>query len=456
MQSTRPIAVIGAGYGGLAAARELGFALRRAGLASIYPVTLVDYSAVHELKPKIPEAVGEWTDCDVEVPIEMVLAGLPVTFQQTAVRHVDLAAHTVETEAGSLPYWRLVWALGAQPDFAPGGQIVPGAEEFALAPYTRTVACRLRRRTAHLLQQAATLDTPDARRPLVTLVVAGGGFVGVELAGELADRLKLLATRFGFSPDEPRVVLVESRPMLLGFDRTLADAALQMLQAKGVDVRFGVGVAEVRPDGARLTDGSWLPSRIVVWAGGLRGHPLAAAAGLDVDHKGRIVVDASLRAVCHPDVYAIGDGAYVPSLERRPDLASSGQAAVAQGKAAARAILAEISGARPAPYRPHSKGVVILLGHRQAIARVGPFAPLRRIAPWLKQAAQLEHLWDLGGPRLVAQHWGSIVLPLIAATRVKRYTLAGDAPGGIELRIVTGHPHATHGDKALADRGGKA
>ena len=420
----RPIVVLGAGYGGLTAARALGQALRD---DPEHPVILVDAHDYHELKPKIPEAIGEWTDCAVQVPLRDIVDDRSVTFVQARIAGVDLRDHTVQTANGPVSYWRLVWALGGQPDLAPGGQAIPGLAETAIAPYSHGQACRLRHHLGALVQQAARIPSSVNRRPFLTVVVAGAGFVGVELAGELGDRLASLAQRHDLALDETRVVLVEPKSVLPGFGTVLARTALATLQAKGVEVRLGVGIAEAHSDRVVLTDGSAIATRTLVWAAGMRGHALAKEAGFIVDDRGRIHADAFLRSRGALDVYAIGDSAHLMALELRPDLTYSAQAAVDQGEFVAGAVLAEIKGRKVEPYRPRGKGVAILLGNRSAIARVGRFAPLRHLAPWLKQIPTIEHLWKLGGARLVARHLDSTFLPLVAPRLVDRYRLAGDA-----------------------------
>lgn len=422
---TQPIVILGAGYGGLTAARALGRSFRG---DPEHPVILVDANGFQELKPKIPEAVGEWIDCAVRVPLEEILDPQSVTFVQAVVKGVDLAGRVVETEAGPLPYWRLVWALGGQPDFSPGGQTIPGLVETAIAPYSHGQACRLRHHLGALAQRAGSIPTSDNRRALLTVVVAGGGFVGAEMAGVLADRLALLASRYDLDPSETRVVLAEPKEALIGFDAVLGRAALAKLRSKGVDVRVGVGVREATPHHVLLTDNSILATHTLVWTAGLRGHRLAEMTEFVLDERGRIHTDASLHAIGLREVYVIGDGAHAPVLEPRPDLVNSAQAAVEEGAFVARAILSEVRGKTVPQYLPRSKGTVILLWHRTAVARVGPFAPLGWIAPWLKQVPTLEHLWNVGGPRLVAHHLNSTLLPLIAPRFVHRYALAGDAP----------------------------
>ncbi len=224
------------------------------------------------------------------------------------------------------------------------------------------------------------------------------------------------------------MVVLDPRARLLGFGPELDVAALEALHARGVDIQLGIGLAGAAPGVAHLTDGSSIPSETLVWTGGLRGTAAAASLGLPTDESGRIPVHASLRVVGPPAIYAIGDGARCAALDDRPDLVNSGQAAVAQAQVVARAIAAEIAG-RPAPvYEPRGRGVVVLLGHRDAVARVGRWQAPRWLAPWLKQVPVLEHLWRLGGGRLALGAWRSTLLPLVAPGRVDRYTLAGDAP----------------------------
>lgn len=429
---THRIVVLGAGFGGLVAARTLG---QRLSPSSPYEVVLLDRSEAHELKPKLPEAVGAWIDCTVHVPVQDVLADQPVRFIQAEVQGLNPETHEVITSEGPLSYWRLVWALGALPDFQPNGQSIPGlSPELAIAPYNAGQACRLRRQIGGFLAQAATLP-PAERQPLLTVVIGGGGFVGTEMAGQLADRLAALAKRYQIPDEEIRLILVEPRLRLLAdFDERLGRAAARTLAAKGVDLRLGVGLAEIQPDHILLSDGARIDTRTVVWAGGVRGLPLAKASGFTTDARDRIWVNATLQSVDWPEIYAIGDSARSDYLERIPTLAGSGQAAAGQGAAVARAILAETRGEAPRPYHLPKRGVVTLVGHRDAVAHVGPWAPLQPVAPWLKQAAMLSHLRHLGGVRLVRRHWHSTLLPLVAPDRVDRYSHAGDAPIPVHLQ----------------------
>ncbi len=410
----RNILVLGAGYAGLTAAQALGKALRG---RPDYQVVLVDRRDSHELKPKLPEAVGEWTDCVVQVPIRDVLDPAQVRFLETGVTGADPAEHVVFTEQGALPYWRLVIALGAQPDFAPDGRVIPGVADVAIAPYSQGAACHLRHHLAQVVEEASLQSAEQEREALLTVVVAGAGFVGVEMAGQLADRLKQLKARYNLPAQAGGVILVERRSGVLGFEPDLDHDALDGLVLQGVDVRLGVRLAQAWPDRVRLSDGTEIRTPTLVWTGGVRGTTPAASLGLPTDDKACIYVDATLRVRGWPDVYAIGDGAQCAALDDRPELVNSGQSAVAQGRFVARAIMAETHGKAVPVYRPSTRGAVVLLGYDRAVARLGPWAPVHRGARWLKQLPTLEHLWRVGGVPLLRQHWSSTILPLISAHR---------------------------------------
>jgi NADH dehydrogenase len=181
------------------------------------------------------------------------------------------ATQEVITREGPLSYWRLIWALGAQPDFQPQRRQVLGlSPELAIAPYNTGQACRLRRQIGGYLAQAATLS-PTERQPLLTVVISGGSFVGTEIAGQLADRLAGLSKHHQIPDKEIRLVLVEPCSRLFAdFDERLGQAAGRILSVKGVSLRFGVGLAVIYPDHVLLSDGTRIDTHTVVWAGGVR------------------------------------------------------------------------------------------------------------------------------------------------------------------------------------------
>ncbi|OBK53556.1 pyridine nucleotide-disulfide oxidoreductase [Mycobacterium sp. 1081908.1] len=272
------IVIIGAGYAGMAATARLA---RRVKGRDDVRVTLVNPQARFTERLRLHQAASGQRLADLQIPD--LLAGTGVEFVQGWVTGVDADARTVRLDdERTIGYDTLVYALGSVADT----EAVPGVDEFA---YTLNSA-----RDAGLL--AEQLDRLGAG----TVVVAGGGLTGIESAAEIAER----------HPELDVVLLSRQTP-----GSTMGPKARARLHAGlsrlGVRVRAGVDVVKVMPDGVALADGEVVAARAVLWTTGVRVSPVAAAAGLRVDERGRIITDAALRSVSHPDVYVVGDAAAV-------------------------------------------------------------------------------------------------------------------------------------------------
>ncbi len=271
--------VIGAGYAGMTAAMSLAARTRGRGDVRI---TLVNPQPRFTERMRLHLTASGQEVADLRIP-ELV-AGTGIVFTEGWVTAVDAAARTVRVDdERTLRYDTLVYALGSVADT----ESVPGADVHA---HTLDSAAG-----AGLL--AAGLERLAAG---ATVVVVGGGLTGVEAAAEIAERHPALRVLL-LGRTEPGSLLGAKAQAHLG-------AGLRRL---GVRVRAGVEVAKVLPGGVELVDGEHVAADLVLWTGGVRVSPLAAAAGLTVDERGRIVTDPTLRSVSHPDVYAVGDAAAV-------------------------------------------------------------------------------------------------------------------------------------------------
>ncbi|MGW4802126.1 NAD(P)/FAD-dependent oxidoreductase, partial [Nonomuraea sp. NPDC004297] len=308
------ILVLGGGYTGVAAAIRLARRTRKAGVR----VTLVNASPRFTERLRLHQtAAGARL---VDHSLAGVLAGTGVEFALGRVAAIDPARRRVRLDDGrELGYDKLVHALGTVTDAT-----VPGVAEHGHAYDDHAAAVRLSRR----------LDSLGRG----TVVVAGGGLTGVETAAELAESRPSLRV----------VLLTRGRPgaMMGAGARAYLDGALERL---GVEVRAGVEITKVLPDGVELGGGELIHSDATVWTTGTRGLPLAAASGFSVDERGRIVVDAALRSVSHPDVYAVGDAA--AATQRFGVLHGTCQGGIPMGLAAADSLAATLRGGTPRPFR---------------------------------------------------------------------------------------------------------
>jgi NADH dehydrogenase len=359
MEDSYQVIVIGAGFAGIAAAKELG----RKGVR----VLLIDSNNYHQFQPLLYQvATSQIGVSAIARPIRSVFRRRRnVRVLAAEVAAVDAEQHTVTTAEGDTFRARiLVLAVGAVPNFFN----TPGAEEHAYPLYSVTDATRLGTSVTRLLDRAdREPDTP------VEMVVVGGGPTGVETAGALAENIKFVVTKY-FSPElaaRCRVHLVDMVPNVLTmFSSKSQEYTRQRLAKIGVQLHMGVGVTDVRADGVTLADGTDIPGGIVVWAGGLKGGDLLSGSGLPQGKGGRIDVRTDLTVADADGVYVIGDAANITDSTgaKLPQLGSVAQQA---GKWAARNIYADLNGGTRQPFRYVDKGYMAMIGRGAAVAELG-------------------------------------------------------------------------------------
>ena len=340
------IVVLGAGYAGLMAAVSLAARTKR---NEDVQITLVNGAERFTERLRLHQTASGQRLADLRIP--ELLAGTGVEFECGWVTGIDAVARTVRVDDERvLAYDTLVYALGGVSDTAS----VPGVDDHA---YTLNSA-----HDAELLaQRLAGLGTG-------TVAVCGGGLTGVEAAAELAEQ-----------HPELDVVLVgrEEPGSMLG---PKAKAYLQAGLARlGVRVTSGVEIVKVLPDAVELAGGESIPADAVLWTSGVRVSPLAAVAGLATDERGRIVVDAALRSVSHPEVYAVGDAGAI--RQAYGVMHGTCQSGMPTGVHAAASIVRELRGKQPKPFRFGYYHTPVSLGRHDAVVQfTKPDSSPRRLA----------------------------------------------------------------------------
>jgi NADH:ubiquinone reductase (H+-translocating) len=358
------ILIVGGGFGGLAAARELA---RMLGGSEEVGVALLDRVNYTTFWPMVPSVIPR----DVEVrhvahSIRRILRPLGIEFIQDEVTGVDFEARQAKTDDGAFSYDYLILSPGSRTTFFG----TPGAKENAMDTKGLRNALQIRNQVIDCFEEAQRLprELPDG---LLTFVFVGGGPTGVEAAADTHDLIfDVLHDDYpNVDFKKVRIVLVNAGDSILkGVDPSLVRAATRRLASLRIEIVHDAKAEEVRPDAVVLSDGQTIPTRTTVWAAGVGPPPLVESLDVEKDHRGRILVDEFLRVRSRPGVYAVGDctkidydGPLVPALA---------QAAEQQGKRAALNLAAEIRGEAPSPFRYRSLGQLVDLGESNALVDI--------------------------------------------------------------------------------------
>jgi NADH dehydrogenase len=262
----------------------------------------------------------------------------------------------------------VVLAAGSRPRFFK----TPGAAENSFPLYSLDDARRLRARILDVFE-AVDRDPALIDQGALNFVIVGAGATGTEIAGALAEMISgTLKVEFHDVPTErARVVVVDHGPAVLGpFSEKAHEYAAEVLEGDGVELRLKTGVSEVGPAHAVLSDGTRIPTRCVIWGGGIAAAPITASCGLTQGRGGRFDVLPDLTVEGMPWLYAVGDVANVPGQDGAL-LPQLGSVALQSGQWAAKNILADLEGKERKPFHYKDKGIMAMIGHNAAVAEVG-------------------------------------------------------------------------------------
>jgi NADH dehydrogenase len=357
------VVIVGAGFGGLEAARALAHAAAE--------VVVIDTKNHHTFQPLLYQvATAALSPAAIAWPIRNLLktqANAQVLMSR--VTGVDPAAHEVLTDAGPVAYDQLVIAAGAAHSYF-------GHDDWAVfAPGLKSLedALDIRRRILSAFERAELAGKGRAGPELTTFVVVGGGPTGVELAGSIAEIARdALKSEFRhIDPAMARIVLVEAGPRILPtFPENLAAEAARRLASYGVDVRTNAMVVDIDAAGVTLEDGR-IDAATVLWGAGVRAAALVAGLPGEHDRAGRVEVAPDLSLPGHPDIFVVGDGAAVASPDGQP-VPGIAPAAKQMGGYVGHVIAARLSGRPPPPaFRYRHAGDLATIGRGAAVVKLG-------------------------------------------------------------------------------------
>lgn len=359
------IVIVGGGFAGYFAARRLCRKLRNE--AEVVLLNPRDYFLYLPLLPEVAGGILDPRRVTVSISATLPRVRLVLGSAET----VDTAAHSVayvnpEGRRATLDYDQVLLTTGSVNKLLP----IPGVAQHAHGFRDIAEALFLRDHLTLQLELADSTDDPAERDARLTFVVVGAGYTGTEVAAQGALMTAELARNHPrLAGHEPRWLLIDTADRVLpGLAESLARTADRVLRRRGVDIRTKTSVAEATVDAVRLSDGTVVPTRSLIWCVGVRPEPLVESLGLPTN-RGRLVVDEFLAVPGQPDLWASGDVAAVPDLTRPGEItAMTAQHAQRQGKCVADNIAATFGRGVRRPYKHHDLGFVVDLAGFEAAA----------------------------------------------------------------------------------------
>lgn len=390
--SVPKIVVLGAGYGGLMTVRGLQKELNY----NEAEVTIVNKNSYHYITTELHKpAAGTSHHDHARLAISSVVNEKKVNFIQDTVTEIQLKEQRVilKNTTDPLDYDYLVIALGSAPETFG----IKGLLDHAFFIRDIDSVRMIREHMEYMFSRYQQ----EKKEELITIVVGGAGFTGIEYVGELVDRMPELCREYDIPPEKVRIVNVEAAPTVLpGFDKELVDYAVKYLESKGVEFIINTPIESCTPEGVTLKGGKEIKAFTVVWTGGIRGNRLIEDAGIE-NIRGRVKVDKQLRAPGWDNVFVVGDCSLVINEEIDRPYPPTAQIATQQGQFLGKNLPILIRGGEMGTFSYQPKGTVASLGRKEAIGIVSDKKVVGSSASFLKKIIDLRWLYMLGGVSLV-------------------------------------------------------
>lgn len=356
------IVIIGAGFAGLTATKRLKNAPVR--------ITLVDRNNYHLFQPLLYQvAIAGLVPSQIAYPLRTIFRKQNnLTFQMGEVTSINFEAKYVKLNGSVIAYDFLVLAVGGETEFF--GMESVREHGFQIKDIESAVATR-----NHLLkmfERASREADADKRRAMLTFVVVGGGPTGVETSGALAELIAHVMRKEYPELDirEARVILLEAgNALIASYPEELRRATLKLLQKKSVEVKFGAKLTEYNGQRVSLADGTEIRTQTLIWTAGVRAAGITKRLGVEAAGSGRVRSAATLQLPGHPEVYVVGDAAYLENGNGQP-LPMLSTVAIQQGETAAENILRAIQGLEQKRFHYKDPGLLATIGRNAAVARI--------------------------------------------------------------------------------------
>jgi NADH dehydrogenase len=396
------ILILGGGYGGIGAAKKL---IRKYKKEGDITVTLIDQHPFHTLMTELHEVAGHRVEPDsVRIPYAKVFGASGVKVILDSITGIDFEKHAAKSASRTYAYDYLVLGSGAKPNFFG----IPGVKENSFTLWSFDDAMKLRYHVDEIFEKAVAEQDRTKRQRMLTFVVAGAGFTGIEMAGELMEWRDTMCAKWLVPKNEVRIAVVEALPNILPMlEEDLRDKVSWYMKQHGAELLTNTAIVGAEPGVVKLKDGSSLETGTFIWTAGVDGSEFADGLGLSNgpfganppegkrNRRGRLLVTEEMRSVDYPNVFPVGDNIWF--IENEKPLPQIVETAVQTGETAAYNIMADIEGRPAKKFKSNYHGFMVSVGGKYAVSNAMGIKLSGFLAQAMKHIVNLHYLIGVGG-----------------------------------------------------------
>ena len=416
------IVILGGGYGGIAAAKKLAKIFKK---NSDISITIVDKNTYHTLMTELHEVAGSRVDPDsVMVSYERIFTGTKVNVVTDFITGIDFEKKALVSEKAEYPYDYLILGTGGAPEFFD----IQGIQENSFSLWSLEDAIRIRQHIEERFRLAAKEPDPDQKKQMLTFVVAGAGFTGIELAGELMERRDVLCARYHIDPRDVRIIVVEAMDRVLPIiEEPLRKKAEKYMRKHGIEIMLKSPIVAAEENLVILQNGESIKTETFVWTCGIHGSEFTSRIPLEKGHtargecsiaseegihgmsgchfeedetyivgkRGRILVNDLMQTADYHDIYAVGDNLWF--VEEGKVLPQIVETALQTGECAAENIAADIKTEERKAFKSNYHGFMVSIGGRYCVSNAGGIKLSGFFAMAMKHMVNLHYLFGLAG-----------------------------------------------------------
>jgi NADH dehydrogenase len=390
MAEKKRVLILGGGYGGVWAGKILEKRFRK---NQNIEITLVDKKPFHTLMTELHEVAGWRADPEsVQVSFKKIFGAKRIICVVDTIGSVDFEAKIAHGGKKDYPFDYIVVGTGAQPEFFG----TPGVEQNSFTLWSFDDAMRIRHHIEDIFEKAVEETDPDKRRRMLTFVVAGAGFTGMEMIGELLDHRDTMCKKYYLDPKEVTVMDIEALPSILPIlPEDLRARAMKYLEKRNCVIRINAPIVGAESGKVLLKDGSSVETETFIWTCGVSSSKFGATLGLPVGKRNRIEADAEMKSPKYPFAYIVGDNSgYI--FNEKP-LAQIVETCHFTAETAAKNIIADIEGGERHTFKPNYHGFMVSLGSHYGVANAMNMKTRGFFALFFKHFVNMWYLFNIAG-----------------------------------------------------------